>query len=79
MEVAEEGNHSMREAQCIPGQDPIDINRGFNYLFLKEDANERMRRNKRKNKYVFLETEDSQNTPEGKSNNISSGGASSEG
>ena len=59
MEVAEEGNHSMREAQCIPGQDPIDINRGFNYLFLKEDANERMRRNKRKNKYVFLEMEDS--------------------
>ena len=55
----QEENHSYRESLYVPGQDPLDINRsGKHYLFLKKDANERMRRNKPKNhprRYIFCD------------------------
>ena len=53
----EEGDHSYREAQCVPGCDPKDVNKGSKYLFLKMEANDRMRRNKPKTRYAFLDVE----------------------
>ena len=34
-------------------EDPLDINNGSDYIFLKTDATEIMRYNKRKVKYIF--------------------------
>lgn len=65
-DVPEEENFSFREAQCIPGNDPDDINRGSNFVFLFEVANERMRRNKRKVRYVFQDEEEKEQPEEAK-------------
>ena len=53
--LEEEGDHSYREALCVPGCDPEDVNNGSKYLFLQSGANERMRRNKPKTRYAFLD------------------------
>ena len=39
----------------MPGSDPTDINRGIRFVFLNQVANERMRRDKRKVRYIFEE------------------------
>ncbi len=44
---------TFRESQCIPGEDPQDINQGCRFVFLKRQANEKMHKNKRKVKYIF--------------------------
>jgi len=50
---SEEGDSSFRERQCIPGQDPSDINKGRMFIFLNYEANTIMHKNKRKVRYVF--------------------------
>ena len=46
-----------RESQSVVAADPADINQGSKFIFLKNDATERMRRNKQKTRYVFLDEE----------------------
>ena len=41
------------QRSAVTGEDPTDINRGSYFIFLQTDANEKMRRNKRKVKYIF--------------------------
>lgn len=36
----------------------MDINQGRNFIFLKKDATERMRRNKGKVRYIFIDEEE---------------------
>ena len=58
-----EGDHSYREAQCVTGCETSDVNSGTKYLFLQTEANERMRRNRPKVGYVFLDEELKENQP----------------
>jgi len=53
-----------RESQCVPGKDPGDINQGNLFVFLKKDATERMRRDKRKVRYIFSDEEEKKAQPE---------------
>ena len=59
----ESESETVRESRCIPGNDPTDVNRGEDFVFLDQEANERMRRNKRKVRYVFEEEEKKRNSP----------------
>ena len=48
------GSHRMNgRRNATTGEDPADINNGSDFIFLQTDANEKMRRNKRKVKYIF--------------------------
>ena len=35
----ESESETVRESRCIPGNDPIDVNRGGDFVFLNQDAN----------------------------------------
>ena len=52
--VVEESD-TYRESQCVPGDDPDDINLGKAYIFIKDNASAIMRKGKRKVRYVFVE------------------------
>ena len=58
----ESESETVRESRCIPGNDPTDVNRGGDFVFLDQDANERMWRNKKRVHYVF-EGEEEKDTP----------------
>ena len=30
--------YTLRESQCVPGHDPTDINKSYNYIFPSQDA-----------------------------------------
>ena len=65
-----EEDHSYREAQCELGCDPLDVNDGSKYLFLQTDANEEMRKNTIKTRYIFLD-EESKERPIGVQEDVS--------
>ena len=48
----------------MPSADPTDINQGSRFVFLKKDATERMRRNKRKVRYIFEGEENNEPAPQ---------------
>ena len=35
----ESESETVRESRCIPGNDPTDVNRGGDFVFLNQDAN----------------------------------------
>ena len=51
-------SETYRETQCIPGDDPCDIQQSMQYVFINKDATERMRSGKKKVRYVFEQRED---------------------
>jgi len=58
---------TFRESQSVPGSDPIDINTGHRFVFLKEGATSKMRSNKKKVRYIFegeQQQEEIKNEPE---------------
>lgn len=54
----EEGSDTAREAQCIPGDDPADINKCVGFIFLKKEATGKMRDAKKKVRYIFPDEEE---------------------
>ncbi len=49
----ERDSDTFRESQCIPGSDPNDINQGCRFIFLKKEATAKMRKDKKKVRYIF--------------------------
>ena len=52
---------SYRDGNYAPSSDPSDINRGDRFIFLKNNATERMRLNKQKVRYIFEGEEEEKN------------------